>query len=167
MWFWSADTVFFKALNWPWNGSPTSNCKDVRCVPKLTQLDLVLFLHLINIHRDYIWARDMVMWHCSAGFLFWQLSIDMDMQCHYADMNPYVYQAAWLRLPCLHDDIGDKSSLRAIPLAMLTMKKKCMGFITSICVFLLFLQDSRRLHSCSPLGQPSSAIKKFYCACSV
>ena len=43
--------------------------------PKLT-------CRLINILRDYIRTRDMVMWHWSAGFLFWQLSIDMDIQCH-------------------------------------------------------------------------------------
>ena len=29
--------------------------------------------------RDYIWACDVVMWHWSVGFLFWQLSIDMNI----------------------------------------------------------------------------------------
>ena len=94
------------AVNWPWNGSPISNCKDVSCMHKLTQVDLCIIFgchlarlrRLINILRDYIWARDMVMWHWSAGFLFWQLSIDMNIQCHLADVNLYVT----LCLPSLH-----------------------------------------------------------------
>ena len=64
---------------------------------KLTQIDLYTFFggylrlrRLINILRDNIWARDMVMWHWSAGFLFWQLSIDMNIWCHLADVNLYV-----------------------------------------------------------------------------
>ena len=76
------------AVNWPWNGSPISNGKDVSCMQKMSRIDLYIFFGcclallccLINILRGYIWACDMVMWHWSTGFLFWQLSIDMTIQ---------------------------------------------------------------------------------------
>ena len=102
------------AVNWSWNRSPISNCKYVSCMHKLTQVDLYIFFgrhlaqlsRLTNILRDYMWAHDMVMWHGSAGFLVWQLSIDMDIQCHLADVNPYVT----LCLPSLHGWSRHKST---------------------------------------------------------
>ena len=84
--------LVLKAINWPWNLSPISNCKHVSCMHTLTQVELYNFFerHLTRLHRlinilgDYIWARDMVFWHWSTGFLFWQLSISMNIQCHLA-----------------------------------------------------------------------------------
>ena len=69
------------AVNWPWNGSLISNCKDVSCMHTLTQVDFIFFVplrRLTNILRDYIRARNVVMWHWSAGFLR-QLSIDINI----------------------------------------------------------------------------------------
>ena len=66
------------AVNWPWNGSPISICKDISCMHKLTQVDLYIFFGrnlarlccLIKILRDYNWARDMVMWHWTGVSCF-------------------------------------------------------------------------------------------------
>ena len=120
------------AVNWPWNGSPISNGKVI--------IDLNIFFHfawlhrLINILRDYIWAREMVMWHWPVGFLFGQLSIDLNIQCHFTDVNYYVTQ----NLPSLHGwgpHVGVTLSsllsgmVRDCELYfMLTMKKETLQF---------------------------------------
>ena len=124
---------------WSADGSSISIRKDVSYMHKLTQIDPCIFFgrhlarlsRLINILRDYLWARNMVIWHWSAGFLFWQLSIDTNIQCHHISCEPFCNlmftKHTWLRSPYWWDTVvvvWDSTRPWARPLAMLTMKKK-------------------------------------------
>ena len=94
MWHWSVDAFFWQlSIDHVMDLSYQITKMWAACIYKLTQFDLwtwpVSCIYLgavlrdssgqINILRDYFWARDMVMWHWSAGFLYWQLSIDMNI----------------------------------------------------------------------------------------
>ena len=46
---------------------------------KIHNLVRVNLKKLRNLDKFYTWARDMVVWYCSADALFWQLSIDHEI----------------------------------------------------------------------------------------
>ena len=99
--------------------------------------DLLNFAMVVSFSGRQItkWSRDMVMRHWSAGSLFWQLSIAKNIQRHLSDMNLYVtlcLPSSFGRMagsPYWCDTVvGDSTRPRAIPLAMLTMKKETLWF---------------------------------------
>ena len=48
-----------------------------------------------NLDEFYIWARDMFMWYWSADVLFWQLSIDHEMDLEYQIAVMYAACVGW------------------------------------------------------------------------
>ena len=123
------------AVNWPWNGSPISNFKDVRDMHKLMWVDLYMYIFfgrylawfscLINILRDYISACNMVMWYVLVlrflvlRALFW----------HGYPMSWSWWEPLWL--PSLHGlgrhktiVVRDYMHPWTMPLASMTMKSK-------------------------------------------
>ena len=146
--------LILTAVNWQWNGSPISKCKDVTYMHKLTQVNLNLFFgcHLVLSNKDpqrlhlslqyghvTLVSRFLVLtavnWHEYPMPFSW-----CELLCDLMFNKP-----AWLRSLCLLAaavaGVGDSMHPQAIPLATLTMKKEIFpGFTISMHVFLLFLQ---------------------------
>ena len=59
--------LFLTAVNWPWNGSPTSNCKDISCMYKLTQVDLYIFFGHQLAQLSSVTTSEPAIWSCDTG----------------------------------------------------------------------------------------------------
>ena len=129
------------AVNWLWNKSPISNYKDVSCMHKLTQVDLCIFFrhHLAQLCRLITPSKttsEPAIWSCDIGqqvtcFDSCQLTwISNAINLMWTFKWPYVYQGRMAEVAILVYTavVGDSTHLRAIPLAMLTMKKEMLGF---------------------------------------
>ena len=127
--------LLLTVVNWPSNGSLMSNFTVVIDLYIFFGRHLAWLRRLINILRVYIWARDMIMWHWSAGFLFWQLFVKTAVKTRCKPLcNLKFTKLSRLRSPywcytvVVFDVVEDSTRPWALPLAILHMKKETLGF---------------------------------------
>ena len=103
------------------------------------------------------WARDMVTWYWSADTLFWQVSVDHNMDVQYqrsTKASCLCQPVIWSMAAMLRDSVVVvvvvvvvRTRPQAIPLAMITMRKSTHGFPFVSHIWVAYG---------APLGGPSS-----------
>ena len=86
-----------------------------------------------NLNEHKTWVSDMVTWYWSANTLFWQLSIDhnMDFQYHICTIKPRLQLGFRWNMAAMFHWVGVVGSMctRSMLLAMFAMKKELYGFL--------------------------------------
>ena len=117
---------------------------------------------ILDLDELLTWAYDMVTWYWSADTLFWQVSVDHDMDVQYQRRTvnqgcmSLCQPVIWSMAAMLCNSVVTvvRTRPRAILLAMITMRKSTHGF-----PFVSHIWDACGAPLGGPWGRQSSAIK--------